>query len=49
MNSDCGHVATGDISIFNNQKLRNIISEGPGYREPAALDIDLAHRTILDK
>ena len=48
INSDCGHVATGDISIFNNQKLRNIISKGPGYREPAALDIDLAHRTILD-
>ena len=48
INSDCNHVATGDISMISNQMLRNIISKGPGFREPAVLDFDFAHRTILE-
>ena len=29
-----GHVLTGDLSFFNNDKLKEIITKGPKYREP---------------
>ena len=29
-----GHVITGDLSIFSNTKLRELLSKGPKYREP---------------
>ena len=48
INSDCNHVATGDMSIFSNSKLRNIIKNGPNFREPVTLDFDLAYETILN-
>ena len=42
INTDCNHVATGDISIFTNSKLRNILKHGSGFREPVSLDFDKA-------
>ena len=36
----CGHVATGDLKIIPNEKLRDIISRGPGYREPRSVNTD---------
>ena len=48
INSDCNHIATGDISIISNQLLRNVMSKGPSFREPTVLDFDLAQRTILE-
>ena len=43
INSDCGHVATGDISIFKSTKLQDILKKGPGYHEPVRLDFDAAY------
>ena len=33
VNSDFGHIVTGDLNIVENGKLRNILSKGPKYRE----------------
>ena len=38
VNSDFGHIVTGDLNIVENGKLRNILSKGPKYREPAEID-----------
>ena len=48
INDECGHVVTGDISIFSSDKLRNLVRKGPKYREPAMLDFDVAKKSILD-
>ena len=32
----CGHIVTGDLSIVRNQKLRDVLSKGPTYREPVS-------------
>ena len=48
VNKDCGHVVTGDISIFRNCKLREVMSKGPLFREPKSIDFDAIHRSILD-
>ena len=34
IDSDHGHIVTGDLRIIENQHLRKIISKGPNYREP---------------
>ena len=34
----CGHVVTGDLSIIKDDKLRNLISKGPTYREQNNID-----------
>ena len=48
VNNDCGHVVTGDVTIFSNEDLRDLLLKGPKFREPARLDFDCAKRTILD-
>ena len=34
IDTDHGHVVTGDLRIIENQHLRNLISKGPNFREP---------------
>ena len=34
--SSAGHIVTGDLSIVENLKLREILSKGPKYREPTS-------------
>ena len=46
INSDCGHVATGDIS--KSTKLQDILKKGPGYHEPVRLDFDAAYTAIMN-
>ena len=48
VNNDCGHVVTGDVTIFSNEDLREILLKGPKFRERARLDFDRAKKTILD-
>ena len=48
VNNDCGHVVTGDVTIFSNEDLRELLLKGPKFREPARLDFDRAKKTILD-
>ena len=48
INSDCGHVATGDISIFKSTKLQDILMKCPGYHEPVRLDFDAAYTAIMN-
>ena len=48
LNNDCGHVVTGDVTIFSNKDLRDILLKGPKFREPARLDFNRAKKTILD-
>ena len=48
VNSDCGHVVTGDITIFKNSDLRDILIKGPKYREPVSIDFTRAKDIIID-
>ena len=32
----CDHVVTGDVNIVRNEKHRDLLREGPKYREPAS-------------
>ena len=48
INGDCYHVVTGNLDIFTNEKLMDILKQGPKYREPVNVDFDLARKTILD-
>ena len=32
----CGHVVTGDLSIVQNDKLRDPLRKGPKFREPVS-------------
>ena len=34
VNDDRGHILTGNLQIIKNNKLRELISKGPKYREP---------------
>ena len=34
--AQCGHVVTGDISIVQNEKLRNLLRKGLKFREPVS-------------
>ena len=37
----CGHIiATGDLGIISNDKLRELVLKGPGYREPKSINTD---------
>ena len=47
INNDCGHVATGDVDIFSNSKLRDILNKGPKHREPVTLNFEEARKSIL--
>lgn len=43
------HILTGDLSIIDNLKLRQLISKGPKYREPAKVDFVVARSFIDDE
>ena len=47
INSDLGHVATGDVSIFENESLRDTLRKGPKYIEPVTLNFEKAQEIIL--
>ena len=32
----CGHIVTGDLSIVQNDKLRDLLRKGPKFREPVS-------------
>ena len=40
------HILTGDLSIVQNIKLRNLLKKGPKYRPKTKLDFDLAKTSI---
>jgi len=40
VNNDVGHVATGNINIFRNHKLIEVVKHGPDFREPVSVDFD---------
>ena len=44
--SSHNHIITGDLSIISNSLLRNLISKGPNFREPAKVDFDVARDAI---
>ena len=46
INSDCGHVATGDVTIFKTTKLIEVLKKGPGYHEPVNLNFEEAYKAI---
>ena len=43
-----GHVITGDFSIIPNSKLRDLIAEGPKYREPCKVDWDKIYPLLCE-
>ena len=42
------HIVTGDLSIVENLKLREILSKGPKYREPASFSWKYNFKIIMD-
>ena len=40
INSDVGHVVTGDMKIFKHPRLIKITELGPKFREPVSVDFD---------
>ena len=40
INEDVGHVATGNIKIFRNCKLIDVVKHGPTFREPVSANFD---------
>ena len=40
INSDVGHVVTGDMKIFKHPRLIKITEFGPKFREPVSVDFD---------
>ena len=46
-NPDHHHIISGDLSIVDNTKLRNLISKGPKYREPLPFSVVKARENIL--
>ena len=46
MNNHYGHVITGNLNIVNNERLRQLISKGPKYREPKQICFEEAREEI---
>ena len=44
----CGHIVTGDLNIVRNIKLRDLLSKGPKYREPASYSWHQNFDIIMD-
>ena len=40
LDESCGHVATGDLNIVDNIKLREVLKKGPQHREPQSVNPD---------
>ena len=41
-----GHVITGNLNVFPDARVRNIISKGPKYRFPSYIDFPKCRREI---
>ena len=44
----CGHVVTGDLSIVQNDKLRDLLRKGPKFREPVSFSWHQNFDIIMD-
>ena len=44
----CGHIVTGDLSIVRNQKLKDVLRNGPKYREPVSFSWHQNFNIIMD-
>jgi len=42
-----GHIITGDLRIVQNDKLRNLLSKGPKYRQPMPINFPDAKEAII--
>ena len=38
LNTDVGHIATGDLTIVKDRKLRKLLQKGPSYRKPTKIN-----------
>ena len=47
VDKNCKHVLTGNLNIIKNNKLRKLLSKGPKYREPVAIDWNMAMCVII--
>ena len=47
VNKDVGHVATGNINIFSNKKLIDVVKHGPDFREPVNVCFDKLAEDLL--
>ena len=48
VDSDHGHIVTGDLRIIENQHLRKLISKGPNYREPRNINWKKCKEAVED-
>ena len=46
LDSDHGHIITGDLRIIENNHLRKLISKGPNYREPRPINLKKCRELI---
>ena len=46
INNHYGHIITGNLKIVNNERLRQLISKGPKYREPKQISFEEAREGI---
>ena len=46
VDASCGHVATGNLAIIQNSRLKELILKGPGYREPSSVSPDSLYNSI---
>ena len=44
----CGYIVTGDLNILRNDKLRDLLREGPKYREPVSFSWHQSFDIIID-
>ena len=42
-----GHIITGNLNIIKNNKLRNLLSKGPNYREPKTINWNACKKEIV--
>ena len=48
IDTDHGHIMTGDLRIIENQHLRKIIAKGPNYREPQSINWHKCKETVMN-
>ena len=46
INNHYGHIVTGNLNLANNERLRQLISKGPKYREPKQICFEEAREEI---
>ena len=48
VDTDHGHIVTGDLRIIANKHLRKLLSKGPNYREPKSINWSKCKEEILN-